>query len=67
MEQGFFLDRVDVLGDDLVIDETVEDAVAVFTNRADAALPVGNQTTVTAQAAKNLATLFLLLEHGLFH
>jgi hypothetical protein len=57
--KGFFLDRINVLGNELSVGMGVEGSTAIFPDIADAEFPVGDQAVVTAQKTRCL-TIFQL-------
>src|SRR5512133_46150 len=67
MEQRLFLDRIDMLGTELPVDQAVEGAPAIFADGANAPSTITDQTFESAQAASNAFIVLPLVEHGLFH
>ena len=66
MIEGFFLDRVDVGGDDLPIDAGDELPFLVFADAADAELSRRNLTAMGTEEAIDLASFEAAPEHRLF-
>jgi hypothetical protein len=54
MEQGFFFNRIDVLGDELTIDQGIQNAAVVFAHIAYPSAAVSDDTTMAAKIAPYL-------------
>ncbi len=67
VEQRLLLDRVDLAGHHLVVDQGVEPAVAVVAHAAGAAAIVGDAAVVRAQGAEHLLVREGLVEAGFVH
>ncbi len=67
MEQGFLLDRVNVLCDYFPVDQAVENAADIFAHGTDSSLPFFNHTVVRTQKTLNLLLIELFIKHRLFH
>jgi hypothetical protein len=62
MEEGFFFDGVDILGDDGPIDEAQKGPLPVFPDAADAALAGIDPAAVGAEAAPYPVFRFLFVQ-----
>jgi hypothetical protein len=67
MEQGFFLDGIDIHGDDLAIDKAIERAVPVLANSAYAPMAVMDQAVVAAEVTQHVRAFTPLICQCLFH
>jgi hypothetical protein len=61
MEQGFFLDRIHILGNQLPVDQRIEFPPMIFPNSANPLLPLLDAASMMAEKALNfLVTDFLI-------
>ena len=67
MKERFFLDVVDVLGNQFFINKRVENAVAIFSHPAKASFASGNQAMVAAQGAKGFIAIIFFPEGSFAH
>ena len=71
MEEGLLLDGVDIFGDDLPVDEAVEDAIAVLPDAADPPIAGIDPAAVGAERASHSEVGFLFdteaLHEPFFH
>ena len=67
MEERLFLDRIDMLGAELAVDQAVEDAATIFADGADAAGTVADQAAEAAKPATHLVVALPFIKHGFFH
>jgi hypothetical protein len=67
MEEGFFLDRVNMHGNYLAVDETVKRTVNIFADITDAPLPVLYLAVMRAQKTPDFLLIELFIKHCLFH
>jgi hypothetical protein len=67
MKQGFFLDRIGMLGDWLSVYQRVQRAVPVFTHTAQSALAFGYQAGVRTQSADNFSVFLLFIKERFVH
>jgi len=67
MEKRFFLDRIDVSCDHLIVHEAIQDAVTVLANAANAALSWRDDATMAAQATLHMLMLPWFLKQCLLH
>jgi hypothetical protein len=66
MKQGFFLDRVGIGRNDLVVVERIQNAVDIPANSASARFTLGNQASVRTQKALYLFILGRFPQNCLF-
>jgi hypothetical protein len=62
MKQGFFFNRIDVLGDEITIDQGIQNTGVVFTHIANPSAAVFDDTTMAAQVAPYLFFLQPFIE-----
>jgi len=67
VEQGFFLDGIDLFRDDFAVNKAVERAVPIFPDRAYPSFAGSDLAAVTAETALNLAIAYFLIKHRFFH
>ncbi len=64
--ERFFLDGVDVLGNEFSIGMGIEITAFIFPDVADTEFPIGNPTMVAAQEAGNLIAFHFFIKHRFF-
>jgi hypothetical protein len=62
MKQGLFFNRIDVLGDELTVDQGIQNAGVVFTHIANPSAAVFDYTTMAAKVAPYLFFLQLFIK-----
>jgi hypothetical protein len=67
MKERFFLYRIDVFGANSAVDQAVQRAATILTDRTDTPSTIPDQTPETAQSATDLPIPFPLVKHGFFH
>ena len=66
MKERFFLDRVDMLGDQPAIHPAVQPALPVLANTANSGSTFANQAGMSAQVAPQ-SVILLFVEQGFAH
>jgi hypothetical protein len=66
MVQGFFLNRIDMLGDEFPIGMCVEDPPSIFPDTTESIFPIGDGTMVIAQETVDLVIFFAFIEQCFF-
>jgi hypothetical protein len=67
MEEGFFLNRVNMHGDYLTVDEAVKCTVHVLADITDTPFPILDLAVMCAQETPDFLLIQLFIKHRFFH
>ena len=67
MKKRFFFDGVDILGNQLSIDQTVQNTIPVFSNPAPATTIIVYGAKVSAEQTMNLRFLSFFIQQSFMH
>ncbi len=67
MIKRLLFNRIDILGDDHSVDQTVKGASSIFPHTTDPTTTFMDDTKMVAKEALDLVLLHSVKEHGLFH